>query len=300
MILIVGATGHLGEHVARQLLAEGRSVRAMTRQPSRALGLQAAGAEVVQGDLQDADSLRKAMHGVRAVVSSSHAMLGAGRNSSARVDDEGQRALIDAAKDARVAHFIYTSVLGASPTHPVDFWHTKERIERYLVRTGLAYTIIRSAAFMEVHAYDLIGKAVLAGGPVILFGRGTNPRNFVAAADVAALVVRAIGAAEWRGETVEIGGPDNLTSRQVVAVFERMTGRPARVVHLPMPLLRVAARVMEPLHQGVSRILRAAVVGETTDQRFDPAPLLARVPLTLTRLEDWARANDGRGTAAGR
>jgi uncharacterized protein YbjT (DUF2867 family) len=216
------------------------------------------------------------------------------------VDDEGQRALIDAAKDARVAHFIYTSVLGASPTHPVDFWRTKERIERYLVRSGLAYTIIRPAAFMEVHAYDLIGKAVLAGGPVILFGPGTNPRNFVAAADVAALVVRAIGAAEWRGEKVEIGGPDNLTSRQVVAVFERMTGRPARVVHLPLPLLRVAARVMEPLHQGVSRILRAAVVGEPTDQRFDPAPLLARVPLTLTRLEDWARANDGRGTAAGR
>jgi len=293
MILIIGATGHLGGHVARQLLARGRPVRAMTREPTRAHALRAAGAEVVRGDLRDPDSLRAAMRGVRAVVSASHAMLGAGKNSSARVDDEGQRALIDAAKDAEVGHVVYTSVLGASATHPVDFWRTKERIERYLVASGLAYTIIRPTAFMEVHAYELIGKAVLAGKTVILFGPGTNPKNFVAAADVAALIVRAIGAEELRGETVEIGGPENLSSRQIVAVFERMTGKPAKVVHLPLPVLRAVSRVARPLHPGVSRILQAAIVGETTDQRFDPAPLLARIPLKLTRLEDWARANVG-------
>ena len=289
MILIVGATGHLGGHVARQLLAQGRPVRAMTRKPARASALRGAGAEVVQGDLRDTASLRAAMHGVRAVISASHAMLGAGQNSSARVDDEGQRTLIDAAKDARVNHFVFTSVLGASATHPVDFWRTKERVERYLIASGLAYTIIRPAAFMEVHAYELIGKAVLAGKAAVLFGPGTNPKNFVAAADVAALIVRALGDPEWRGETVEIGGPENLSSRQVVAVFERMTGKPARVVHLPLPVLRAVSRVARPIHPGVSRILQAAIVGETTDQRFDPAPLLARVPLTLTRLEDWVR-----------
>jgi uncharacterized protein YbjT (DUF2867 family) len=293
MILIIGATGHLGGHVARQLLAQGHTVRAMTREPTRAHSLRAAGAEVVRGDLRDPDSLRAAMRGVLAVVSASHAMLGARRNASSRVDDEGQRALIDAAKDAGGAHFVYTSVLGASATHPVDFWRTKERIERYLIASGLAYTIIRPAAFMEVHAYELIGKAVLAGKAAVLFGPGTNPKNFVAAADVAALIGRAIGAGELRRETVEIGGPENLSSRQVVAVFERMTGTPARVVHLPLPVLRAVSRVARPIHPGVGRILQAAIIGETTDQRFDPAPLLARIPLKLTRLEDWARANVG-------
>jgi len=291
MILIIGATGHLGGHVARQLLAQGHTVRAMTREPTRAHSLRAAGAEVVRGDLRDPDSLRAAMRGVLAVVSASHAMLGAGRNASSRVDDEGQRALIDAAKDAGGAHFVYTSVLGASATHPVDFWRTKERIERYLIASGLAYTIIRPAAFMEVHAYELIGKAVLAGKAAVLFGPGTNPKNFVAAADVAALVVLTIEDERFRDATVEIGGPENLSSRQVVAVFERMTGIPARVVHLPLPVLRAVSRVARPIHPGVSRILQAAIVGETTDQRFDPAPLLARIPLKLTRLEDWARAN---------
>jgi hypothetical protein len=73
-------------------------------------------------------------------------------------------------------------------------------------------------------------------------------------------------------------------------VFEGMTGKPARVVHLPLPVLRAASQLLRPLHEGVSRILQAAIVGETTDQRFDPAPLLARFPLTLTRLEDWGGA----------
>jgi len=266
----------------------------MTREPARASALRAAGAEVVQGDLRDPGSLRAAIRGAGAVVSASHAMLGAGKNSSARVDDEGQRALIDAAKDAGVGHFVLASVLGASATHPVDFWRTKERIERYLIAGGLPYTIIRPSAFMEVHAYDLIGKAVLAGKPVILFGPGTNPKNFVAAADVARLIVLALEDQRLRDATMEIGGPENLTSRQVVGVFERMTGKPARVVHLPLPVLRAAWQLMRPLHQGVSRILQATLVGETTDQRFDPAPLLGRVPLTLTRLEDWVRANDRR------
>jgi NADH dehydrogenase len=147
-----------------------------------------------------------------------------------------------------------------------------------------------------VPVYDPVTSAAVSAAGVmaaVLFGPGTNPKNFVAAADVAALIVRALGDPEWRGETVETGGPENLSSRQVVAVFERMTGKPAKVVHLPLPVLRAVSRVAHPIHPRVSRILQAAIVGETTDQRFDPAPLLARIPLKLTRLEDWARANTG-------
>jgi uncharacterized protein YbjT (DUF2867 family) len=152
MILLVGGTGNLGGHVARQLLAKGHPVRAMTREPMEASTLEAAGAEIVRGDLRDMDSLRAATRGVRAIVSASHSMLGVGRSSSARVDGDGQHALIVAAKDAGVAHFVFTSVLGASTSHPVNFWRTKARIERHLEGSGLGYTIIRPSAFMEIHA----------------------------------------------------------------------------------------------------------------------------------------------------
>ena len=290
MILIVGATGNLGGHVARQLLARGQQVRAMTRDPRRAAGLEAAGAHVVPGDLRDTASLRRATTGVQAVVSASHAILGAGKGSSARVDAEGQRSLIAAAKDAGVSHFVFTSALGASSSHPVDFWRTKAGIEQELQQSGLPFTIVRPSAFMEVHAYDLIGKAVMTGKPTVLFGPGNNPRNFVAAADVARLVGIALDDPRLIGQTVEIGGPENLTTRQVVATFERVSGKRARIIHFPLQAVRILARAMQPMHEGVSRILKATVVGETTDQTFDPTTLVARFPLALTPLEDWARA----------
>ena len=293
MILIVGATGNLGGHVARQLLAKGHLVRAMTRDPSRARALEALGAEVVRGDLRDPASLRAALRGTRAVVSASHSILGVGRSSSARVDDEGQRALIDSAKEAGVGHFVFTSVIGASAVHPVDFWRTKERVEQHLKQSGLRYTIIRPSAFMEIYAYELIGKAVMAGRRVVMFGQGNSPRNMIAAVDVATYVVRALEDEQWRGETLEVGGPRDVSGAQILALFETMAGAKAKVTRIPLPVLRVLASVAGSVHQGVGRILKAAIVAETTDQTFDPAPLMARCPMALTSLEEWAAAHVG-------
>jgi uncharacterized protein YbjT (DUF2867 family) len=297
MILIVGATGTLGGHVARLLLEKGHAVRAMTRDPKRAESLAKLGAEIVRGDLCDRESLRAATKGIRVVVSSSHALLGNGRNSHERVDDVGQRALVAAAKDAGVAHFVFVSALDASPTHPVDFWRTKARIERCVADSGMRWTIVRPSAFMGVHAFDLIGKAVVNGKRVMLFGEGRNPRNFVAEIDVARLIVAALGDERLQNQSIDIGGPENLTTHDVVETFERLAKRKATVTHLPLWVLRLMAPVARPLHAGIGRVLEASVVSETTDQRFDVAPLLSRVPIQLTRLEDWGRERMARPNA---
>jgi NADH dehydrogenase len=218
-------------------------------------------------------------------------MLGRGADSSEAIDDAGQRALIDAAKNAGVEHFIFTSVRGASPDYPVDFWRTKYRVERYLASSGLAWTIVRPTAFIEMHAYELIGKAVLNGRRVVMFGPGTNPRNFVAARDVAALIALAIEDESLRGEIIEIGGPENLTANQVAETFEKLGGRKAKVSHLPLGLVRLLSRAFRPLHPGVSRIMSAGVVSETTDQAFDPTTFPARYSIALTPLDEWARVD---------
>jgi NAD(P)-dependent dehydrogenase (short-subunit alcohol dehydrogenase family) len=120
MILIVGASGKLGQEVARRVLKAGRPVRALSRRPEdRLIELKAAGAEVMAGDLRDPDSLRQACAGVTHVVASAHAIFGRGAERSALVDDQGHRGLIDAARAAGCGHFCYVSVLGASPDHPV-------------------------------------------------------------------------------------------------------------------------------------------------------------------------------------
>ncbi|HEX2722713.1 MAG TPA: SDR family oxidoreductase [Gemmatimonadaceae bacterium] len=290
MILVVGSTGTLGRKLTRLLLRSGEKVRAMTRVIADADELKALGARPVRGDLRDPGSIEFAVRGARAVIAAAHSILGRRDSASDIIDDAGHRSLIDAAKAAGVEHFIYMSVVGASPDHPLDFWRTKARIERYLEGSGLTYTIIRPTAFMEVHAYQLIGKAVMEGKRVMLFGKGQNPRNFVAAEDVAAAINGALHLPALRGQAIDMGGPDNLTSCEVVATFERLAGRKAKVTHIPLPLLRAMSRTIAPVHPGVSRIIRLGVISETTDQTFDATQFRTRMPIRLTTLEEWIRA----------
>jgi uncharacterized protein YbjT (DUF2867 family) len=261
----------------------------MTRVLAKVDELKKLGARPVRGNLSDPESIEFAVRGARAVVASAHSILGRGDESSEIVDDQGHRALIDAAKEAGVEHFIYTSVLDASSDHPVDFWRTKARVERYLQESGLPFTIIRPTAFMDLHAYELIGKAVVTGKRVMLAGKGRNLRNFVAAEDVAKVVVGALKIPSLRGEIIPVGGPENLSGHDVVEIFERVGGRKAKVGHIPLGPLRVMSRAVAPVHPGVARIMKMMIVNETSDQTFDPSATRARVPVTLTTLENWAR-----------
>lgn len=289
MILVVGATGTLGRKVAKTLLASREDVRVMTRSLARTDELKSLGARPVRANLNDPESLEFAVRGARAVIAAAHAILGRRHESSEAIDDEGHRALIDAAKEAGVDHFIYTSVVDASSDHPIDFWRTKARIERYLEKSGLNYTIIRPTAFMDTHAYGLIGKNVVEGKRVVLPGKGNNPRNFVAAEDVAKVVVGALKIPALRGQTIEVGGPENLTNLEVVQIFERLSGRQAKVTYMPLGVLKAMSGVAGRAHPGVGRIMQSMILNETRDQRFDPSMLRTRIPITLTSLESWAR-----------
>ncbi|TVQ44681.1 MAG: NAD-dependent epimerase/dehydratase family protein, partial [Gammaproteobacteria bacterium] len=161
MILVVGARGCLGSAVSRRLLARRLSVRVASRRPDNLADLLACGAEPMCVDLRRPETLAIACEGVDTVFAAAHGLLGRGANRSEAVDLDGHRALIDAACAAGVRRFVYTSVLGAAPDHPVDFWRSKFAVERHLEASGLAFTILRPSAFMDIHAHRLIGRAVL-------------------------------------------------------------------------------------------------------------------------------------------
>ena len=103
MILVVGASGQLGGMIARQLLAAGEPIRAMSRDPEKLGALKAAGAEVVVGDLRSGLAGPRLCR-VDRLVTTAHASGGAGDNAPERVDGDGNRNLIDAAKAAGVQH----------------------------------------------------------------------------------------------------------------------------------------------------------------------------------------------------
>ena len=285
MILIVGASGVLGRVAAHHLLQAGHRVRVLTRVPTRAIALAQAGAEVVAGDLTDARSLPPALRGVETVLTAAHGLLGRGKYRSEEVDDAGHRALIEAAKQAGVRHFIYSSVHGASPTHPIDFYRTKYRIEQYLRQSELPYSILRPSAFMEWHAHNLLGKSILEKGSTIIFGSGTNPTNFVAAQDIAQLVLRLLADEQVRNRLILIGGPTNPTRNEVAALYGQRAGITAKVRHLPLGLLRAMAPVLQPFHPGISRVMRLSIWAEQQDQTLDMAATLRLFPLPLTSIE---------------
>lgn len=289
MILIVGGTGTLGRLAIEKLLAQKQAVRVMTRTPARAQDLQAAGVDVVQGDLRDQKSLVRACQGVTMVLASAHSIMGKGSEASKYVDGRGHKWLIDAAKSAGVRQFVYVSALGAAANHAVPFFQIKYKVEQYLRNSGLPFTILRPSAFMEYHAYELMGKPILESGKVTLFGKGENPRNFVAAVDVAHFAVLALLRPEAAGTMIEIGGPENLTNMQVVRLYEAIAGSPAKVSHVPLAMLRMMSPLLRPFHAGLSQIMMASILFDTADQTYDMSAMLRRYPLTLTRLEDWAR-----------
>ena len=290
MILVVGATGVLGQKTARLLLADGHQVRAMTRAVGRASDLAQQGAEVIAGDLIDPDSLARACRGVDRMFVAAHSFLGRGRYASAAVDDRGHRALIDAARLQGIKRFVYTSVLGASPIHPVDFCRTKYAIEQYLQASGLEHVILRPSAFMEWHAHIFNGKSILEKGRTQLLGSGTKPRNFVAAIDVAQLAASALTAPSVRHRVVEIGGPGNFNNNEVAELYARTAGIEPRIGHLPRALVGVLARIAQPIHPGISRVMRvSSLPNDAFSETFDSAALLREHPMRLTSLQEFVR-----------
>ncbi|HKO69184.1 MAG TPA: SDR family oxidoreductase [Burkholderiaceae bacterium] len=290
MILVVGGSGLLGSLITRQLLAAGASVRVMTRNPLKATSLQQAGAEVVAGDLVDDESLSRACAGADRVVAAAHSLFGRGRHASARVDGTGHRRLIETAKAHGVGKFVYTSAYFPSPAfQTIPFVRIKREIEQYVRASGLNYTILRPTAFMDFHAHVLMGKPVLAGKKLVMFGEGEKLRNFVAASDVAALAVRALQDDALAGESIDIGGPENLTDMDVVRTYERVSGRKAKVMHLSLRVPRTLAQLVRPFHSGLSQVLQLASLMSSTEQQFDARPLQQRYAIQLTRLEEFAR-----------
>lgn len=287
MILIVGATGRLGRATTQPLLAQGHAVRVLVRDRAKAAALQRQGAEVVIGDLTDPRSLELACKGVLRVFACAHAMLGRGAQASAQVDHVGHSALVAVARDAKVEHFVYTSVMGASEQHPIDFFRTKHEIEAVVKGSGMGYTILRPAAFMEQHVHQLNGQMLLEKGFSVIIGRGTKPRNFVAVRDVAPFAVQALSADDLNGRTLEIGGPDNLSNSEVAAMYI-VRARRGRVVHLPLGVARAVATVMRPLHEGIARVLALSCVPDhLLPETWQPQQLLAEFPRTLTSVDSF-------------
>lgn len=293
MILIVGATGNLGSALAKTLLNEGKSVRAMTRTPEKAEALKQLGAEVVTGDMRDPQSLTNACQGIEKILAAAHSFEGKGKSSPQVVDDQGNRNLINAAKAAGVKHFVFTSALGVRPDHPVDFFRIKYKVEQFLKDSELSYTVLRPAAFMESWV-EMIAQPMMATGKATIFGMGKNPVNYVAVADVARFAQIGLENPAAKNQVIEIGGPENFSTEQIIEMIEQATGKQAKRSYTPIAMMKVMKVLTRLFNPVMSRMVTAGINFDTTDQTFDMTETLKTYPMQLMRLEDYVRERYGK------
>ena len=263
MILLVGATGRLGKAVAARLLQNDCKFRAACRDVSKAKWLADQGVEVLRYDAATGEGLANILAGTTQVICCIHGLLGKSRLSIEQIDVRGQASLIDACANASIDKFIFVSALGASATHPSEFWRAKAKTEQYLEASGLDYVIFRPSAFMDLYAHDLIGAAVMARKTVFLLGDSRIAKNMVGVADVADAVLIGLSRQDLSRQTLEIRGPENLTDRDVAQTYSELSGNLPKLRVIPDIALRALALAIGPFHAGIARVLRNALL--TTD-----------------------------------
>lgn len=282
-ILVAGGTGSLGRQIVHGLLDRGETVRVLARTTSDYAPLQAAGAQIVFGDLKDAASLARACQGVDVVVSTASASK-TGDDTIENVDLQGNQNLIAAAHAGAVRQFVLVSTLGASADSPVPVFRAKGTAEQRLREGPTVYTILQPNAFMDVWFPMLIELPALSGQPVTLVGESRRRHSFVAERDVAAFAVAAVRSPDARNATVLVGGPEALTLRDVVRAYEEIASR-------PIPVRTVAPG--EPIPGVPEAVWGLAGALESFDSPIPMEETARRYGVQLTTVRDFVGSRLG-------
>jgi uncharacterized protein YbjT (DUF2867 family) len=223
IILVTGATGRQGGAVYRHLQKKGFKLRALVRDPNsnRARQLMGYEEEAFQGNLDDPDSLIRAMDGVYGVFSV--------QPYSASEIQQGV-AVIEAAKRQGVSHFVYSSVGSADEETGIPHFESKIKVEEHLRSSGLQYTIVRPVFFMENWQRGF-GESIRNGQlqqPV----SPTTSLQMVGVDDIGAFAVLAFeDPGKWKNRTFSLVG-DELSMQQIADAFSRVTARDVKYVQV--------------------------------------------------------------------
>ena len=247
-MLVTAANGNQGKLLIPKLVVNGGKIRACVRSEESALALRAAGvADVVVGDITDPAVLSRAMRGAEKVYYVGPAL----HPKEASMGF----AAIDAARDASVKHFVFSSVLHATITDLIQH-EIKRDVEEYLVSSGLEFTILQPANYMLRHRL------------VPAFQRGVFPlswaldrkQSMVDLADVAEVAAAVLThSQEHAGATYELVSSGRYTAHELASVISGVMGRKVTAEQIDAEVFLKAALGVTDLEQFPyqSRVLRA-------------------------------------------
>jgi dihydroflavonol-4-reductase len=261
-ILVTGATGFVGWHVARQLLERGEKVRALARTPERIRELD--GIDAVRGDLRDPDSLQRAVDGCSRVfhVAADYRLWAKDPSELYLSNVDGTRNLLQAAKRAGIERFVYTSTVGCIGVPPggigsesnsvsLDQMHGAYKRSKFLAEqvalaeaaAGFPVVIVNPTAPVGDHDF----KPTPTGKIVVDYLRHNMPAyldtglNLVDVRDVALGHIQACETGR-PGERYILGSR-NMTLREIFESLERISGIKAPTVQIPYAVAYAAGAV---------------------------------------------------------
>lgn len=239
-LLVVGATGTLGRQVVRQALDEDHEVRCLVRNPNKAIFLKEWGAEIVKGDLCDKSTLAPALKGVDAVLDAATARVT--DNLRARdVDWNGKVNLIQATKAAGVERYIFFSIIDAEKYPEVPLMNIKHCTELFLAESGLNYTVLRLAGFMQglISQYAI---PILEEQVVWVSGEST-PIAYMNTQDIAKFAIRALSVPETEKKTFPVVGTKAWGAYEIMNLCENLSGKKTRISRVSLTVLGLLRRV---------------------------------------------------------
>ncbi|WP_138497578.1 NAD(P)H-binding protein [Nostoc sp. PA-18-2419] len=213
---VAGATGETGRRIVQELVARNIPVRALVRDIEKAKGIVSPEAELVVGDVLQPETLVAALGDSTVVLVATGAKPSFDPTGPYKVDFEGTKNLVDAAKAKGIGQFVFVSSLCTSQLfHPLNlFWLIlvwKKQAEEYIQKSGLTYTIVRPGGLKNEDNSDLI---VMQGADTLF--DGSIPRQKVAQVSVEALLEPAA-----RNKVVEIVAKPQAASKTFAELFQQ-------------------------------------------------------------------------------
>ncbi|MGB3565006.1 MAG: NmrA/HSCARG family protein [Thermoanaerobaculia bacterium] len=231
VILITGATGQQGGAVARELLSGGHRVRVMTRNPDgdKARALAEMGATVIQGDLDDAASLERAVDGAWGAFAIQNTW-----EAGVEGEEEQGKRFAEIAKNGGIEHFVYSSVASAQRQTGIPHFDNKWRVENKIRELGFpSYTIIRPVFFMENFSSPWFKPAIDDGKLTVSVQPGTE-LQMIAVADIGKYGALAFDKhEELNGREIDLAGASH-TMPETAEILSQATGR--EVAFEPTPI----------------------------------------------------------------
>lgn len=241
--LVTGAFSYSGSHIARRLLDAGRRVRTLSFHPGRPHPLRAS-VQAFPYQFDDPDALARRFEGVSTLYNTYWVRFDRGDTSFGQAV-ERSRALFGAAQRAGVRRIVHLSITNPSISSPLPYFRGKALVEDALAGSGVPYSIVRPTWIFGGDNDVLVNNIawILRHLPVFAMpGSGAYPVQPVHIEDLARICT---GAAEAGADRViDAAGPETMAFDELVALIRTATGARARIVHVPVSVMGLAARAL--------------------------------------------------------